>query len=557
MSDRDLIVQFLERAEKRARSNKRFNEIATTLAVAGIIPVSFKLLDFYFLFRARTVSAFFGIWLVATLAYVIWKIRGRNPLAQVAASVDRKASLNDQLKTAYWFIRNPRDSEWVEAQIQRAAKATSQVRLDSVFPRRFPRASWIAAGLLFVLIALNFIPLPFNHNWVLLQAAPPFSLSEAERINLEKAIKLLEKAKATENSQLADKIQELINNLEQGDLSLDDAIKQLDALKDELEAGDLDNANMTNGLEQMAAILRQSQQLKTAGQKMGRGQLNEAAAEMRLVGEHLGSVSAADVQEMAQKMHAASDSPRSGLQDLANALDTASSALQRGDKTASQSALDRIARELESLREKMDDQALRSEAGDKLSDLVDSLEQRDNEAQGTGTETGGKAAGQGKSDQKGGGGEGKGEGQKGEKGEAQQQGGGDPQDSQGGEGEPSDESSKQAGQNPGANSPNAPNGQGGNSFGGSTKSAPLEGDATTLEVQLQKQALQIEGQGGSKEPEKDAEAAGERERSRLDYRNAPSDLTPAQKDLLNQDRIPWENKQLIKTYFQAVKPKSK
>src|SRR3954471_10877254 len=103
MSDRDLIVQFLERAEKRARSNKRFNEIATTLAVAGIIPVSFKLLDFYFLFRARTVSAFFGIWLVATLAYVIWKIRGRNPLAQVAASVDRKASLNDQLKTAYWF----------------------------------------------------------------------------------------------------------------------------------------------------------------------------------------------------------------------------------------------------------------------------------------------------------------------------------------------------------------------------------------------------------------------------------------------------------------------
>ena len=53
---------------------------------------------------------------------------------------------------------------------------------------------------------------------------------------------------------------------------------------------------------------------------------------------------------------------------------------------------------------------------------------------------------------------------------------------------------------------------------------------------------------------KDIEAAGERERSKLDYRNAPSDLTPAQKDLLNQDRIPWESRQLIKIYFQAVKP---
>ena len=99
-----------------------------------------------------------------------------------------------------------------------------------------------------------------------------------------------------------------------------------------------------------------------------------------------------------------------------------------------------------------------------------------------------------------------------------------------------------------------PNGKGGNSFGGSTKSAPLEGEATLLEVQLQKEALKIEAEGGGNEPNKDVEAAGERERSKLDYRNAPSDLTPAQKDLLSQDRIPWESRQLIKNYFQAVKP---
>jgi hypothetical protein len=73
-------------------------------------------------------------------------------------------------------------------------------------------------------------------------------------------------------------------------------------------------------------------------------------------------------------------------------------------------------------------------------------------------------------------------------------------------------------------------------------------------VQLQKEALKVEGEGGGNEPNKDVEAAGERERSKLDYRNAPSDLTPAQKDLLSQDRIPWESRQLIKNYFQAVKP---
>ena len=50
-----------------------------------------------------------------------------------------------------------------------------------------------------------------------------------------------------------------------------------------------------------------------------------------------------------------------------------------------------------------------------------------------------------------------------------------------------------------------------------------------------------EWEGGGLEPDKEAEAAGERQRSKLDYRNAPSDLTPAQKDLLNQDRIPTDS----------------
>jgi len=550
MSDRDLIVQFLEKAEKRARSNKRFNEIATTLAIAFIIPVTFKLLDLVFLFRARTVSLFLGLWFAATLAWVLWRIRGRNPLSQIAAHIDRKASLNDQLKTAYWFIRNPRQSEWVDAQIQRTAKEAGRIRIDSLYPRKFPRTWFVAAGLLFLLVGLNFVPLSLNHNWVYLQAAPPFSLTEAERVNLEKALKLLEKAKAAENAQLAEKIQDLITELQQGDISLDDAIKQLDALKDELEAGDLDSANMTNGLEQMAAILRQAKALQPAAQPMSKGDLDQAAAQMRQLSDRLQGLSQDDLRDMSQKLHSASENPRSGLQDLAKAFDSTSTAIQRGDRVAEQAGLDRVARELESIKQRIDDQALRSEAGDKLSDLVDSLEQRDETGTST-SEAAGKSNSQGKSDQKGAAGEG------GNKGDAQE-GGGDPgQNGEPGEaGEPGDQNSK-AGDNPGGPSEDGPNGKGGNSFGGSTKSAPLEGEATTLEVQLQKEALQGEPPQGGQEPDKDAEAAGERERSKLDYRNAPSNLTPAQKDLLNQDRIPWDSKQLIKNYFQAVKPKSK
>jgi hypothetical protein len=552
MSDKDLILKFLETAEKRARSNKRFNEIATTLAIAFLVPVAFKLLDLVFLFRARTVTFFFAFWLAATLGWIVYRIRGRNPLAQIAANIDRKASLNDQLKTAYWFIRNPQQSEWVDAQIQRTAKEAERLRLDSLYPRKFPRASWIAAGLLFLLVGLNFVPLSMNHNWVYLQAAPPFSLTEEERVNLEKAIRLLEKAKAEENAQLAERIQDLIEQLQQGEISVDDAIKQLDELKDELEAGDLDSANMTNGLEQMAAILRQAKALQPAAQPMGRGDLNAAASQMRQLAGRLQTLSQEDFLEISQRLLSASENPRSGLQDLASAFASTGSAIQRGDRGASQSGFDRIARELESLKERLDDQALRSEAGDELGDLVDSLEQRD-DGDATSSEASSKSGAQGKSEQKAGG-----AGEEGERGEPQDGGEGEGQpgeEGEGGEAGEAGEEGTEAGNTPGQSSEDAPNGRGGNSFGGSTKSAPLEGEATSLEVQLQKEALQFEAQGGGLEPDKEAEAAGERQRSKLDYRNAPSDLTPAQKDLLNQDRIPWDSRQLMKKYFQAVKPK--
>jgi exonuclease VII small subunit len=548
MSDKDLIITFLKKAEKRSRSNKRFNDIAITLAIAFVVPVLFKVLDFFFLFRGRTIVAFLAVWLIATATWVILRLQGKNPLSLVAGNVDRKANLKDQLKTAYWFIEHPRNSEWVDVQIRRTAEAANRLRLDALYPRRFPRAIYLVCGLVFVMVALNFLPLSLNYNWIRLQAAPPFRLTEEARASLENALKLLERAKATENAAIAEKLQNLINNLEQGDISLNDAIKQLEELEQELETGDIDAENVTNGLSQMAAILRQSRALHDAAQSLAAGKLEDSASQMQQVGSQLDSAPATDIREMAEKFLQASEKPRSGLQDLASAFENASGALQRGDRTAARSAFDRISRELQNLSQQLKDQQLRSEAGDEIADLVDALEEGD--AQAGSKEAGQPNSGQGKSDQKTGG-----KGDPNEKGEAGDKAGEAGQDS-GQNGEPGEAGDQGDAQQlaPGEAPAEGPNGKGGNSFGGSTKSAPLEGEATALEVQLQKEALKLEGAAAEgTEPDSEKEAAGERERSKLDYRNAPSDLTPAQKDLLSQERIPWENRQLIKNYFQAVK----
>ena len=103
--------------------------------------------------------------------------------------------------------------------------------------------------------------------------------------------------------------------------------------------------------------------------------------------------------------------------------------------------------------------------------------------------------------------------------------------------------------------PGSQEGSGQNPSGAKGGNAPREGAPTELEVLLQQQKLEGMQDKGTK-PE-DIEEASKQERSMLDYRNVQSELSPAQKDLLNQDRIPWEYRPLIKSYFQAIRPPAK
>src|SRR6185436_6622794 len=118
---------------------------------------------------------FLSFWAAATLSYIVWRSRGREPLEKIAATIDNKTGNHDELKSAYWFIRHPKDSGWVDALIQRASTTANKIRPETIFPRRLPKAAYSVAGLFLLLGILNFIPLSWNHNWLLLQGAPAYA----------------------------------------------------------------------------------------------------------------------------------------------------------------------------------------------------------------------------------------------------------------------------------------------------------------------------------------------------------------------------------------------
>jgi hypothetical protein len=538
MSDKEIIIASLRRAERRIRTNRLFTELNLGVLAFLAIPLLLKIWNLVEPMRGITISIIGGIWLLLIAAFLVWRIAQRGTLEQAAASIDTNANLHDELKTAFWFVNNPRPSDWVDALVRRAARSSQNLNLEALFPRHIPKATYLAVAMILVFVALNFVPLPWNHNWLALQAAPAFALSDKEAAILKQTEALLRKAEKLKQSEVAEKLEDIVQQLQVGKIDAQQAAQMLDNIQSQLEEGNLDASSINEGLEEIAKDLEQSDKLEPTADAMQNKQLNLAAEELRKLAEKLGLNSKESSKQMQKSLEQAAENPRPGLEELAKMLKEAAENLKNDQQQAAQESLDSAAQELETIQQKMDSQQLKNMASQQIQSLKDSLQQR-MQAAGQKGSKGEKSSGKGQNSQ----------GQKAEPGQPQDGQGGEP----GSDGEPTDQAGQQG--QPGAPMPGGAEGTGLMPGGKGGDDAPREGAATSLDVKLQQEKVAGMQDGGEK-PE-NIEESSKQERSRLDYRNVKSDLSPAQKDLLNQDRIPWEYRPLIKDYFQAIRPAEK
>jgi hypothetical protein len=535
MSEKEIIIASLRRVEQRTRSNRLWTELSLAATVFVALPLLLKIWDLFTPFRGVTITIIGGIWVLLFASYVVWRVSQKGTLEDAAVSADERANLHDELKSAYWFINNPRSSDWIQAQIDRAAANAKGLNVDGLYPRRIPKTSYIAAAMVLVFVVLNFVPLPWNHNWLTLQAAPAFVLNEKEADLLKQTQELLRRAEQLQQSELTQKLEEIVEQLKDGTIDAQQAAQMLEDIQSQLEEGNLDAASINEGLEEIAQDLEQSDQLESTAEAMRNRQLNQAAEELRKLAEKLGLNSPEDSKEMQKSLEQAAQNQRPGLEELAELLKEAAENLKNQQQDAAQESLAGAAQELENIQQRIDSQQLKNLASKQLQSLKDSLQQRQQAGQ-KGAKGEQQTAGKGQN-----------AGQKPEGGQSPD-GQTEPGDA-GGEGEPTDQAGQQG--QPGAMMPGGSEGTGLMPGGQGGSDAPREGEATSLEVQLKQE--QVEGVADGGEKPEDIEEVSKQERSRLDYRNVKSDLTPAQKDVLSQDRIPWEYRPLIKNYFQAIR----
>ncbi len=460
MSDTEIIVQLLKNVEWRIRVNRVRHELVFGLLIVLIPLISLKIWDLFSPLKASTVAYLITSCGFLYAGYVVWRLRQKGTLHEAAISLDLKAGLNDEMRTAWWFINNPQSSEWVSRQIERAAKRARRVDLNTAYPGVVPRNSYTAGAMALLFVGLNFVPLPLNHNWLMLQAAPAAALSEKEEMAFDAA----EEARR----------------------------KDLFAYAEANDNFDLEEVN--RGLEEIARDLLKADQLKEVAEAIMEKDLPMAAEEMRRMGGQMGADAPAASKNMLESFKNAAKNTTPGLEQLIKGLNELSESLAEGDEAAVQEAVEQVADELERLEGEMQTH-----------------------------ETGGQQIARGMQTKAG------------------------QQSTQ----------IRQAGESPQARS---------DSMGLGTSSSRGGGEGqlpeTTLDVKIELDIkLQQAGLDGLQDftstPPVDLEEASKQERSKLDYRNVKSELSPAQKDVLNKDIIPWEYRPLIKSYFQAIRPPEK
>ena len=516
MSNSETILSLLRKANERRRTNRVFNELGIALTMSLPVPVLFKIWDLWSPIRGRTVAITLGLWAIAAAACIVWRLRGgKTNLFEEAAAIDQKAGLHDEIKTAYWFSQGSRQSEWIDAQMHRAAQTAHRLNLDRLYPRSIPKVCYIAMGLLLALAILNFLPIAGNHNWLLLDAAPAFALTDNQIKLIAQAESLLEQAERLGEPQIAEKLREIVQNLQNGKISVADALAQLQQLRTELEAGNLDIGNVKEGLSEVANDLGRSQTLAKAAEALSQQDLNQAAEEFRAAAEKVQEMTPEQLAEMQKSLEQAAENDRTGLEELTQDMKDAAAAIEDKDRKLTEEELQQIADQIEALAKEIQAQGLKDDAADALDSLEDAI--RSSEAEALAEIM--KNMELGKAGPK------EGTEEKGKKATIVPRG----QSAAGGA----------AGLNPSGQVPDAP--------------APREGEATELAVVLEQQEL-AEPAKQEEEKKQDLEEQSKQERSKLDYRNVTTELTPAQKDTLNQNSIPWEYRQLIKQYFQALRP---
>ena len=452
--------------------------------------------------------------------------------AAIARLSDKRMQLKARLSTALEIQAGklPVSNDIAARQWNDARAAACGADPQLAFAFQFPRRQSLIAALLLALLVTSLV-LTNPQDAVIAQ-------SKADQAAIQQQIERLQtlRDEIAANDDLSPEVKETllkeiddtIRDLQEGDLSKEEAVARLSETEEKLKTLLDENVDAQQAaLQEAGQQIAEGEQTQQLGQALQEGNLEGAAQELENLGAQLPNMSAQELETLAQQLEAMANAVQETNPELAEALREAAAAMRQGDIAAAQEALARAA---ELTREAGEQIAAQEATEQALGQVQEGRRQIAQSGQCEGCE-GEQGEGQGQ--------EGQGQGQEGQQGQGQGQSG------------------SGHGESTGQGTPCAPGGELGENAPGKEGQTPYdpvydperlgEGEGETVRIQVE---------GGEGGPPTGETEGGPRDdgQALVPYDQVYADYQAQAASALDNSYIPRGMKDYVRAYFGALEP---
>ena len=278
MSNREVIVQALERVRRRLKLGRALHDVALVLGIVAVGLLLWRVLHIYAgsaAVAAAAVLAALVFWVGGLFLLARRRLALRCTLGEAAALADARAGLKDELTTAQWFLEHPVPSPWVDAQVARAAESVRGLDPVALLPLRVDwreLSGGTAAALLLVAVCLA--PPP----GLLDATGDPQPLAQAQADQVQLIRRLIREG---QDEATARDLERALAMLEHKTASAEEKRRQLLEAEGAVGQQALEAAALREGLYRLAVSLRGKQRTVEVARALEGGNAQLAAKLMQ------------------------------------------------------------------------------------------------------------------------------------------------------------------------------------------------------------------------------------------------------------------------------------
>ena len=288
VTERSTIIGVLRRIDLKVRFNQTLHHlsVATCLVLGALLLI--EVAPLLVPVSAPRGSLIVTAGLAAFLAFLIWSQVGGWRLERAAGVADQRADLHDEIKSAYWFIRQDDSSPWIDFLVGRAAQTARRLDPRRLVPVTIPKRFGLALVLFGVLQVMALVP---TDGPLLTFAAASDStrFEQAREAYADEIRDLID----GEGDELLDEdalalFEAALEELEAADTSFDDLLRNLREAQDLLDEGNLEMAATRDALQELLQEFSGSDGLAEFADAMINESLSDAAERLRNLSDRLG-----------------------------------------------------------------------------------------------------------------------------------------------------------------------------------------------------------------------------------------------------------------------------